>query len=337
MNDMSEEISRLLVGESAAIRQLRRDILLFGPTRLPILIQGPTGSGKELVARALHQVGRRPGTLVAFNVCAVSESMFEDALFGHVKGAFTGAHHDSPGYLAEANGGSVFLDEISGLGLQPQAKLLRALETGVYRPVGGGRDRVSDFRLISASNESLAELVETRCFRMDLLQRIGGYVIKVPPLVDRRDDVPLLALHFLAQVRAVGVVPSTRALRRLRDHAWRGNVRELRHVMERLLVMAQGTEIDEAHVADALDTGALAENPDEQRSEFGDRLRGVLRANDWDTAAAARTLNVHRATIYRWMQRTGIAAPPASRLPRTFGADCAVRPEVRRSEGSRDA
>jgi sigma-54-specific transcriptional regulator len=313
MSDGREvEIGRLLIGESRVMRELRAEILRFGPTRLPILVQGPTGSGKELVARALHAASRRQGALVAFNVCALNEGMFEDALFGHVRGAFTGASRDASGYLAEANGGTLFLDEISGLGLQSQAKLLRALETGAFRPVGGTRDRVSDFRLVSASNEDLLHMSSQNRFRVDLLHRIGGCVFELPSLSARCEDIPLLARHFVCEATGGAIEVSGTALARLQDSTWPGNVRQLRHAMDRLIVISGGVGIDVRHVESTLrvkDDGGGGCSSD---ALLRLRLVATLRTHEWNTVLVAQAMKVHRATIYRWMNRLGISAPPAA-------------------------
>lgn len=312
MTDLrGEEISRILVGDSRAIREVRREIIRFGPTKLPILIQGPTGSGKELAARAIHGVSRRDGALVAFNVCALGDGMFEDALFGHVRGAFTGAARDAPGYLAEANGGTVFLDEISGLSMASQAKLLRALETGVFRPIGASRDRMSDFRLLSASNENLARRTRERTFRSDLWHRIGGHVLILPSLNDRREDVPVLVRHFIG-----GSCPDQRmsvaALDRLQEHSWEGSVRELRHVIERLLIVADGDEICVKDVEAALSRVAQVES--DMHVALRARLVDALEQSRGDTALAAERLGIHRATMYRWIRRVGVEADCPSHL-----------------------
>jgi DNA-binding NtrC family response regulator len=167
----------LLIGEAPAVRRLRRTVERIAPSRLPVLIEGPTGSGKELVAELLHQRSGRRGELVAFNVCAIGETMFEDALFGHVRGAYTGASGDAPGFLREAHGGTVFLDEIGGLPPLLQPKLLRALETGVFRPIGSARDSTSDFRLVSATNDGIESLVAAGRVRADIAHRLSGFVV----------------------------------------------------------------------------------------------------------------------------------------------------------------
>lgn len=226
-----------IVGSSPPIRQVRDLIALAAPTTLPVLIQGPTGAGKELVAAALHAMSGRRGRLVAFNVCAIGDAMFEDALFGHVRGAFTGAVADSQGLLREADHGTVFLDEISGLNASLQVKLLRALEHGQFRPVGARSDCRSEFRVIAATNEEIGDLVDAGRFRADLAHRLGGIVIRVPALADRRTDIPCLVEHFLRPAHCA-VTVSDAALLRLVEHPWPGNVRELRQVVEWAAVLA---------------------------------------------------------------------------------------------------
>ena len=236
---MPEQIAELLVGDSEVMIELRRLILQFAPTRIPMLLVGPTGAGKELVASALHLASGRRGAFVAFNVCALPDSMFEDALFGHVRGAFTGASNDSPGYLREADRGTVLLDEIGGLAVSAQMKLLRAIETGVFRPVGAARDQRSDFRLISATNEDLSERSSAGGFRMDLLHRLGGFVLRVPPLSTRPSDIPLLMRHFARSNRGGPLEFHTDAMDSLKAYWWPGNVRELKRAAERLAVLAR--------------------------------------------------------------------------------------------------
>ncbi|HJR63809.1 MAG TPA: sigma 54-interacting transcriptional regulator, partial [Gemmatimonadaceae bacterium] len=227
----------------ARVRELVRQI---APTELSVLIEGPTGAGKELVAQAMHAASRRSGRLVAFNVCAIAETMFEDALFGHVRGAFTGATSDAAGYLVEADKGTVFLDEISGLAMGMQAKLLRVLETREFRPVGARLDRRSDFRVVAATNEPLATLLAERRIRADLAYRLGGVVIQVPSLRERPEDVPVLACRFMERARAscgIAVRLSGEALHALQQYDWPGNVRELKNVVERAAVLAEGAVV----------------------------------------------------------------------------------------------
>jgi DNA-binding NtrC family response regulator len=289
------------------MRQLRALIARVAPTRLPVLIEGPTGSGKELVAAQLHYASGRTGGLVAFNVCAIGETMFEDALFGHVRGAYTGAIGESMGFLREANGGTAFFDEISGLPLPLQAKLLRAIETGVFRPIGAARDSRSDFRPIAATNDDLSDLVRLGRFRADLWHRMSGVVLRVPALVDRIDDIPLLAHHFLG----AGARVTDDAMAALMSRAWPGNVRELRQVLEASSVFANGA-IDAAAIDVAVANRAPSTpNTNSPARSLAERseLVAALEGAAWDTSRAASELGIHRATMYRRMKRHGIEIP----------------------------
>jgi DNA-binding NtrC family response regulator len=305
----ADPIAALIIGETPAVRRLRALVARLAPTALPVLVHGPTGAGKELVARALHLASGRTGRHVAFNVCAVAESMFEDALFGHVKGAFTGAAGDSPGFLAEANGGTVFLDEIGELPMAPQAKLLRALETHEFRPVGARHDRRSDFRVVAATNRPLTALAAEGQFRLDLLHRLSGFVLELPALAARLDDLPLLARHLLhALPGRAGAELSAGAVALLQQQAWPGNVRELRHVVERAAILSATNAVGREAVAEALELAA-AHAPIAHDAPAGfaqRRLLEVLEHCGWDTVLAAEQLSVHRATVYRRMKRLGI-------------------------------
>jgi two-component system NtrC family response regulator len=233
--------------------------------------------------------------------------MFEDALFGHVRGAYTGAIGESMGFLREANGGTAFFDEISGLPLPLQAKLLRAIETGVFRPIGAARDARSDFRPIAATNDDLSELVREGRFRADLWHRMSGVVLRVPALVDRIDDVPLLARHFLG----AGARVTDDASAALMSRAWPGNVRELRQVLEAASVFANGA-IDAAAIDVAVaNRGASTPNANSPARALAERseLVAVLEGAAWDTSRAASELGIHRATMYRRMKRHGIEIP----------------------------
>jgi transcriptional regulator with PAS, ATPase and Fis domain len=304
-------IDPILVGESTAIREVRALVERVAPTRLSVLIQGPTGSGKELVARAVHAASGRRGRFVAFNVCAIADTMFEDALFGHMRGAFTGAASDTPGYLAEADQGTVFLDEIGSLEPNLQGKLLRAIEEGEFRPVGGRENRRSDFRVVSAINEPIDELIEEGRFRYDLLERLSGIVIRVPPLRERLEDIPPLVDHFLTHAAGTsnGVEMTLGARSLLQSYEWPGNVRELKHVIERSVALAGGHALGREEIEAAIRNGSGAWRREAPNSFARQQLLEVLAVSRWDTAAAAAHLGIHRATIYRRMHRFGIRVP----------------------------
>ena len=303
---MTLDPTKILIGESAAMHELRSVIVRVAPSMLPVLVQGETGVGKELVAQAIHRASGRSGALVPVNVCAISDSMFEDALFGHVRGAFTGAVQSTAGYLTEAHVGTLFLDEISGLSLASQAKLLRALETRRFRPVGAAVDRQSDFRLVAASNEDLGVLAAEGRFRTDLLHRLGGIRLQVPPLRDRLGDVPLLVEAFASALghpsTTVRIEPE--AMAALQQHWWPGNVRELRHVVEAALVM---NALGCVKVGDVLAlTRATPPVRRARRQRQHEVLLDILKQVEWDIDRAARRLGVHRATVYRRLKQLGV-------------------------------
>jgi DNA-binding NtrC family response regulator len=310
---INERSTAMLLGDSDAMRVLRERITKIGPARLPVLIEGETGTGKELVAQALHLASGRPGRFVAFNVCAIPESLFESTVFGHVRGAFSGATHSNDGFLAEADGGTAFLDEIATMEAPAQAKMLRALETGEFRPVGARAERRSSFRVIAASNERLSRLVASGRFREDLLQRLSGFVIKLLPLRDRREDIPLLAESFLRSLSLAGSRLSANAMRVLCRHDWPGNVRELKTVIERSVVLATTETISGATVRELLgDTRELIDRVPASggfsASHERRTLIEMLRRHDGDAIATAETLGVHPSTLYRQMLRLGISS-----------------------------
>lgn len=310
-------IADLIVGDSVAIRRVRSLVGKLAATDIPVLIQGPTGAGKELVAQALHAASRCNGPLVAFNSCAIAETMFEDALFGHVRGAFTGAHADALGLLTEAHLGVAFFDEISGLPLTLQAKLLRAIETKEYRPLGSRRDTRSEFRVVAATNEPLTLLVERGLFRADLAYRLGGIIIDVPPLRDRLEDIPLLAEHFAARFcirHRCRALLGPDAIRCLQDWNWPGNVRELGHAVESAIVLADRATLSRDDIIRVLtrQAGHASSNAaiEPGSSQFArERLVALLRQFNWNAGSVAEHLGVHRVTIYRRMRRLGLRSP----------------------------
>jgi DNA-binding NtrC family response regulator len=280
-----------------------------GPSDANILIVGEHGTGKEVVARWLHAVSHRAKKpLVAVNAGGFSEGVYESELFGHVKGAFTDAKSDRVGCFELAEGGTLFLDEIANVPLQQQAKLLRVLETREIQRVGSSKVRQVDVRVISATNANLGEAVAKGEFREDLLYRLNTVEIRLPPLRERREDIPLLAAHFLRKQSArydrhiEGFSPT--AMDALLAHSWPGNVRELQHSVERSVLMARGSRIETADLglrrrAD----GSVA--IDELTLEEAERLmiEKALERFQGNVSKAAEALGLSRSALYRRLQR----------------------------------
>jgi len=247
-----------ILGSSSAIRAVRERIQRVADAPAPVIILGETGTGKGLVARALHADSQRAGrAFVSLNCAAVPEQLLESELFGYVKGAFTGATTDRAGLFAEADGGSLFLDEIGEMPPSLQAKLLHVLESGTVRPVGAAKQIEVDVRIIAATHRNLGRAVRSGTFREDLLYRLDVVSIVLPPLRDRRDDIPALLEHFLAEARrkyphspVAGL--SAAALAQLKDYRWPGNVRELAHTVEKLVLLGRSAEIGVDDLRDLL-------------------------------------------------------------------------------------
>jgi len=311
-------INAWFIGSSQVMQEVRARIARVAVTRLPVLIEGPTGAGKELVARALHDASERSGPFVAINVCAIAESLFEDTMFGHVRGAFSGAIADRAGAFTEAHRGTLFLDEISGLPVTSQSKLLRAIETGAFRAVGARADRDSDFRLISATNVPLLEAIRASGFREDLAYRLCGTTIRVPALASHREDIAELARHF-ARIAGRGrpTIPdvSDEAIALLQRQPWPGNVRQLKHVVECAATFSDSARISRHDILRVLQEIDVSPSSDGDAFERR-RLCDTLRAFDWDTERAAAHLGIHRASIYRRMQRLGINVRQRGRYDR---------------------
>jgi DNA-binding NtrC family response regulator len=253
-----------LIGRSPAMQSVFRMVGVAAEADGTVLILGESGTGKELVARAIHaRSARRGAPFVALNCAGMPESLLESELFGHVRGAFTGAMRDKAGLFQAANGGTLFLDEIGDAPPSMQAKLLRALETREVRPVGSTRAERVDARVIAATNMDLAEAIQAGRFRKDLYYRLNVIAIELPRLADRAEDIPLLADHFLARANArqrrsvVGIAPE--ALRRLLNHPWPGNVRELENTIERAVILAAGGRLAVGPLLGPAPTPAAAE------------------------------------------------------------------------------
>ncbi len=239
-----------IIGESDAIRKVKEMIEKVAPTEARVLITGPNGTGKELVAHQLHEKSNRSrGPMVEVNCAAIPSELIESELFGHMKGSFTGAHKDKKGKFEQANGGTLFLDEVGDLSLAAQAKVLRALQENKISRVGSDKDIRVDVRVIAATNKDLREEIRQGRFREDLFHRLAVIEIKVPALDERKDDIPLLVEHFVKQITAdQNMKPkkfSPQAIKKLQSYTWSGNVRELRNIVERLLILGGDTITDE--------------------------------------------------------------------------------------------
>lgn len=295
--------SEALLGESRGIRRVRVEIRNAAKSGLPVLITGETGVGKELAARMVHgQSGRRGRPFIIVNCAAISRELFESAVFGHKAGAFTGAVKDKTGYLAQAHGGMLFLDEIGDLSLEHQARILRAVDQGTFRPVGAQEDQRVDVRVIAATNRDLAAAIGQGLFREDLYHRLHGYGIHIPPLRERKGDIPILAQHFFEMAREQAKRPLSgfdpEAMEALTAYSWPGNVRELRSCVFRATVIARGEAIHTSDLglaqggtATALPLLTLAELEKRHISDVLHRCGGSM-------AEAAKILNIARSTLY---------------------------------------
>ena len=307
-----------IVGSSAPIRQVIERIERVAPTGSRILITGENGTGKELVARAVHRLSPRSAKpFVEVNCAAIPSELIESELFGHVKGSFTGAFSDRTGRFEQADGGTLFLDEIGDMSAAAQAKVLRALQEGVITPIGSARTVKVDVRVIAATNKRLEDEITAGRFREDLLYRLNVVPIEVPPLRARRDDIPQLVQHFVSQLATEPGLSAKKfspaAIDRLRRHQWPGNVRELRNTVERLLILAAGTEVSEADVSRMLGSvspegGAdtLLEAPTyESFKENAERafLLAKLAEFDWNVSETARRLDMPRSNLYKKIER----------------------------------
>lgn len=319
-----------IVGKSRAMQDLYRLVRKVAPTNSTVLIYGESGTGKELLAKAIHYNSlRKNRQFLPADCSALAPSLLESELFGHVKGSFTGAMVTKPGLFELANGGTLFLDEIGNISLETQGKLLRALEEGEFKPVGGTENKSVDVRLIAATNKKLEEMTRKESFREDLFYRLNVFPITLPPLRERRGDIPILAWHFLKKQREEtgkdirGFTPE--AMELLVNAKWAGNVRELKNTIERLMITGEETMIQ----AEDLPTN-LRESPTELKSgpvpRTGDELKEVkkhlrraategversfildaLERNDWNVTKAAEETGIQRPNFHALMRKHGI-------------------------------
>ncbi|MEJ6000828.1 sigma-54-dependent transcriptional regulator [Paucibacter soli] len=300
-----------LLGEARPMQELRALIQSVAPTEANVLVLGEMGSGKELVARELHaQSARAAGTFLAVDLGALAESTLESELFGHKRGSFTDAKGERAGRFQAAAGGTLFLDEVANLPLASQAKLLTALERREVTPLGADQPQAIDVRIVSATNLDEAALFDAQRFRPDLLYRLNTIVLRVPPLRERREDIPLLCQHYLSQYAAQYAKPprhcSEAALAALRTHDWHGNVRALRHACERAVILAQGDRYECADFGLRAGPAPSAPEPTQgltlhQRERAA--LDEALRQAQGNISQAARLLGLSRAALYRRMEK----------------------------------
>jgi len=307
-----------IIGNTPAMLRILETIRRVAPSNLPVLIEGESGTGKELLALSIHNNSRRRNSrFVALNCAGLSETLLEDELFGHVKGAYTGATSDRQGRFEYADGGTMFLDEVGDMPLPMQAKLLRVLEDGEVVPVGTNEPRHVDVRVISATNQDLAEAVKDDAFREDLFFRLNGVTIKIPPLRERRADIPALIEHFIKlaneehDTAVTGIEPD--AQRFLARYPWPGNVRQLRNVIENMVVLAGEGRLGPSELPAELRGPAGAEQADfsaltgmsisEAEKEL---IRNTLKSVNGNRQQAARILGIGERTLYRKIKEYGL-------------------------------
>ncbi|HKY62368.1 MAG TPA: sigma 54-interacting transcriptional regulator [bacterium] len=305
-----------MVGGSLQMRELYGLLEKVGPTEASVLILGESGTGKELVARAVHQLSaRRRGPLVAINCGAISAELIESELFGHEKGAFTGALRQHDGAFGQARGGTLFLDEVGELPLELQPKLLRVLENRTYRRVGGIEELSADVRVVAATHRDLAKAVQEKRFREDLFFRLFVMPVYLPPLRDRKEDIALLCESFLKEFASGSGVKelSPAGLARVREHLFPGNVRELRNLLLRAMILASGPQIEPQDLVFPNETGSVAPSagvPLESLEEMEKRLvLKALMASSWNKARAAETLGVAKSTLFAKIKLYGLKDP----------------------------
>ena len=324
-----------LIGCSVAFREVIDAIAMVAPVDSAVLLLGETGTGKEVIARAIHDAGpRRNQRFVAINCAAIPGGLLESELFGHERGAFTGAVSQTVGRFQAADRGTLFLDEVGDLPLELQPKLLRALqEQQIERLGSGGRATSVDVRVIAATNQDLEEMVQQRAFRADLFYRLNVFPVRIPPLRERTDDIPFLVAHFVErfaerQDKCIEEIPDT-IIDTLRHYPWPGNVRELQNVIERAVIATTGRTLQMPSAGRRVDRPALAARTLAQVER--DHIVATLQATNgvlggW--AGAAARLGLSRTTLISKMQRLGIVAP------RAVTTDRAPSPRVL-SKGSR--
>ena len=307
----------LLLGQSAAMEQVRKLIGKLSRSQAPVYISGESGTGKELAARLIHQQGPRGDhPFIAVNCGAIPQELMESELFGHKKGSFTGASSDKEGLFQSADGGTLFLDEIADLPLQMQVKLLRAIQEKRIRPIGSQQEVPVDVRIISATHKLLADMVKSGEFRQDLFYRINVIELPLPPLRERSDDIPLLTQHFLTRISRQNQIKkpaiSSKALRRLTEYPFPGNIRELENILERSVTLCDsGTlQAEDLHLPERLSTFSSTQ----KQRPLGDMIEAVereaivkaLEETRWNRTAAAKKLGMSLRSLRYRLEKLGI-------------------------------
>jgi DNA-binding NtrC family response regulator len=300
-----------MIGSSPQMIDIYKIVSRVAPTDATVLLEGDTGTGKELIARMIHTNSERAlQPFVAVDCASIAPSLLESELFGALRGAFTGADRDRMGVFEAANHGTVLLDEIGDVDQNFQLKLLRFLQDREIRPVGAARGKGVDIRVVAATNRDLRKLVDDGKFREDLWFRLNVIRILVPPLRERRGDVPLLAQHFLKKYneRYGQQTRLTNAgLKAMSEYTWPGNVRQLQHLMERLSILAPGGRIDDEAVHDAIDAAESRDHASETLADAEtEQIRRVLAATGGNKSRAAKVLGIERKTLYRKLERMGL-------------------------------
>ena len=310
-----------IVGSSFQIRQVVERIERVAPTDARVLITGENGTGKELVARAIHELSARVDSpFIEVNCAAIPSELIESELFGHVKGSFTGAASDRAGKFEQADGGTLFMDEVGDMSMAAQSKVLRTLEEGIVTRVGGAKPIQVDVRVVAATNKKLAAEIEGGRFREDLFYRLNVVPIQVPSLRERREDVPMLVRHFVDLMSAKKVAPkrfTAEAILLLEAMEWPGNVRELRNTVERLLILTAGETIRSEEVGllvggtaggGGLSRELIAAETFGQFKEAAERafILQKLRENDWNVSETARRIDMPRSNLYKKIERFGL-------------------------------
>ncbi|HEY4620031.1 MAG TPA: sigma-54 dependent transcriptional regulator [Nitrospirota bacterium] len=313
-----------IIGESPSMRSLKEQILVVGRSNSRVLITGENGTGKELIARSVHRASQRADKpFIAVNCAAIPETLIESELFGHEKGAFTGAVSVQRGKFEIADSGTLFLDEIGDMSLNTQAKVLRVLQEQEFQRVGGTRNIRVDVRLITATNKNLSDEIKKGAFREDLFYRINVIILNAPPLRERKEDIPLLAEHFLNEViREQGLKDkrlTDQSIELMKGYDWPGNVRELRNLMERVAIMTAGDRINPADLS--IIAGAQQQNVSTLINAGSGSLKDAragferyfilekLRENKWNITKTAEDLKIERSNLHRKIKLLGIEEP----------------------------